>query len=111
MLSLKVVPETGLALLSVQASDACHWALQEVGASISSALAGATVEAEQACYLPVSGDSMPVIGKVPGVQGCYMASGKPDLTCENDVATGCAPHQTLIPEAWPLTGSLMAFFA
>ena len=66
-----------------------------MGASLSSALADATVEAEQACYLPVSGDSMPVIGKVPGVQGCYMASGEPLIEVSNDIATGFAPHQTL----------------
>lgn len=51
------------------------WRMQEVGASISSALSDGKVEAEQACYLPVSTDSVPVIGKVPGVEGCYMASG------------------------------------
>lgn len=62
---------------------ACPLALQEVGASISSALAGAKVEAEQACYLPVAADSVPVIGKVPGVQGCYMASGETSLSLHN----------------------------
>ena len=50
--------------------------LQEVGAAISSALADGKVEAEQACYLPVSTDSAPVIGKLPGAEGCYMASGE-----------------------------------
>ena len=54
---------------------------QEVGAAISSALSQGKVEAEQACYLPVSGDSTPVIGKLPGVEGCYMASGAVDIAC------------------------------
>ena len=54
---------------------------QEVGAAISSALSQGKVEAEQACYLPVSGDSTPVIGKLPGVEGCYMASGALYVAC------------------------------
>ena len=54
---------------------------QEVGAAISSALSQGKVEAEQACYLPVSGDSTPVIGKLPGVEGCYMASGAVNIAC------------------------------
>ncbi len=89
-----------LALLPAHALDACYWALQEVGASISSALANAKVEAEQACYLPVSRDSMPVIGKVPGVQGCYMASGKPSTGASNAITPqGLHPHQALVSEA------------
>ena len=58
--------------------DCAH---QEVGAAISSALSQGKVEAEQACYLPVSGDSTPVIGKLPGVEGCYMASGAACIAC------------------------------
>ena len=95
----------------MQASDACHGAPQEVGAAISSALAGAMVEAEQACYLPVSGDSMPVIGKVPGVQGCYMASGEPSVNLSNDIATVSASHQTLSSEAWRFAFSFTACLA
>ena len=56
-------------------------AQQEVGAAMSSALSQGKVEAEQACYLPVSGDSTPVIGKLPGVEGCYMASGAVNIAC------------------------------
>lgn len=42
---------------------------------MSSALAEGTVEAQQACYLPVSPDGLPVLGRVPGIEGAYIASG------------------------------------
>ena len=50
-------------------------ALQECAAAISSLLADGTLEAEQACFLPLSPDNLPVIGKVPGISGVYIASG------------------------------------
>ncbi|CAK0761244.1 hypothetical protein CVIRNUC_002841 [Coccomyxa viridis] len=74
--------------MSIQPRASAMKSLQEVGAAISSALSQGKVEAEQACYLPVSGDSTPVIGKLPGVEGCYMASGHSCWGILNGPATG-----------------------
>eukprot|EP01087_Luapelamoeba_hula_P009571 TRINITY_DN2480_c0_g1_i3.p1 TRINITY_DN2480_c0_g1~~TRINITY_DN2480_c0_g1_i3.p1 ORF type:complete len:409 (+),score=45.06 TRINITY_DN2480_c0_g1_i3:15-1241(+) len=35
----------------------------------------AKLEAEQACFLPVSPDGNPIIGRIPGVTGAYIATG------------------------------------
>jgi glycine/D-amino acid oxidase-like deaminating enzyme len=37
--------------------------LQDMAGSLASVLSGAAVEAEQACFLPMSSDGLPVIGK------------------------------------------------
>ena len=50
-------------------------ALQEAGEAVSSFIGGGTVEKTQACFLPNSQDGVPVIGKVPNVEGAYIASG------------------------------------
>ena len=42
---------------------------------MSSLIGGGTVEKQQACFLPQSADGVPVIGKVPNVEGAYIASG------------------------------------
>ena len=51
--------------------------LKEVARSVSSKLADAPLEVGQSCFLPLSPDGLPVMGKVPGVQGAYIASGFP----------------------------------
>ena len=51
--------------------------LKEVARSVSSKLAEAPLEVGQSCFLPISPDGLPVMGKVPGVQGAYIASGPP----------------------------------
>ncbi len=42
---------------------------------MSSKLDAAEVVQAQACFLPLSEDSLPLMGPVPGVQGLYMATG------------------------------------
>lgn len=49
--------------MTVHAVCACLAPGQGVASSLASGLAGAAVEAEQACYLPLSGDGLPVIGR------------------------------------------------
>lgn len=49
--------------------------LKEVARSVSSKLGEAPLEVGQSCFLPISPDGLPVMGKVPGVQGAYIASG------------------------------------
>ena len=64
--------------------------LKEVAASVSPTLAGADVLKEQACFLPCTGDGMPVIGKVPGIKGLYVATGHSCWGILNGPATGLA---------------------
>ncbi|XP_076926849.1 D-amino-acid oxidase-like [Bidens hawaiensis] len=48
------------------------------------------VKAEQACFLPCTDDSVPVIGEVPGMKGCYVATGHSCWGILNGPATGAA---------------------
>ncbi|KAK1281628.1 hypothetical protein QJS10_CPB22g00123 [Acorus calamus] len=61
--------------------------LHEIAGTVSSHLSkdrgGAEVRAEQACFLPCTDDSVPVIGEIPGLQG-------PQLLVLNSPATGAA---------------------
>jgi hypothetical protein len=43
--------------------------------TISPILASAKILARQACYRPVTRDRLPLIGRVPGVAGAYIATG------------------------------------
>jgi hypothetical protein len=54
-------------VLSLFSITAAHGPVQELGA--------AEVLKEQACYLPCSDDGLPVIGKVPGLDNAYVATG------------------------------------
>ena len=57
--------------------------LKEVARSVSSKLGEAPLEVGQSCFLPISPDGLPVMGKVPGVQGAYIASGNTPLPFPN----------------------------
>lgn len=54
------------------------------------------VKAEQACFLPCTDDGIPVIGEVPGVKGCYVATGHNCWGILNGPATGAALAQLLL---------------
>ena len=57
---------------------------------------GATVEARQACYLPITGDGLPFIGRVPGVQGAYIAAGHSCWGILNGPASGLALAELMV---------------
>ncbi|KAH6760241.1 FAD-dependent oxidoreductase family protein [Perilla frutescens var. frutescens] len=69
------VPDEPEEILPVPESIAV---LKNIATNVSSHLmeVEATVKAEQACFLPSTDDSVPVIGEVPGVKGCYTAVGE-----------------------------------
>ncbi|KAE8722386.1 microtubule-associated protein RP/EB family member 1-like [Hibiscus syriacus] len=48
------------------------------------------LKAEQAFFLPCTDDSVPIIGQVPGVKGCYVATGHSCWGILNGPATGAA---------------------
>ncbi|GFP96097.1 putative oxidoreductase c1f5.03c [Phtheirospermum japonicum] len=56
----------------------------------------ATVKAEQACFLPCTDDSLPVIGEVPGAKGCYVATGHSCWGILNGPATGAGVSELVM---------------
>lgn len=66
--------------------------LKRVARTVSSHLSEekAGVKAEQACFLPCTEDGNPVIGEIPGVKGCYVATGHSCWGILNGPATGAA---------------------
>lgn len=72
--------------------------LKRVASNVSSHLVEgeATVKAEQACFLPCTDDSVPVIGEVPGVKGCYVATGHSCWGILNGPATGAAVAELVL---------------
>ncbi|KAE8655162.1 putative LRR receptor-like serine/threonine-protein kinase [Hibiscus syriacus] len=72
--------------------------LKRVAKNISSHLTEgeAGVKAEQACFLPCTNDSVPIIGEVPGVKGCYVATGHSCWGILNGPATGVAVAELVV---------------
>lgn len=72
--------------------------LKRVAGTVSSHLRGgqAQVKAEQACFLPCTDDGVPVIGEVPGVKGCYVATGHNCWGILNGPATGAAVAELVL---------------
>ena len=72
--------------------------LKRVARTVSSQLGEgeAEVKAEQACFLPCTDDSVPVIGGVPGIRGCYVATGHSCWGILNGPATGAAMAELVL---------------
>lgn len=72
--------------------------LMKVAKSVSNYLGqgGAILKAEQACFLPCTDDSAPVIGEIPGVKGCYVATGHNCWGILNGPATGAAVAELVV---------------
>jgi glycine/D-amino acid oxidase-like deaminating enzyme len=62
--------------------------LASVCERLSPALARSNIVARQACYRPVTQDGLPLIGKVPGIAGAYVATGHSVWGVLNAPATG-----------------------
>eukprot|EP00884_Botryococcus_braunii_P008046 jgi/Botrbrau1/17242/Bobra.0015s0004.2 len=73
--------------------------LQEVGSTVSSRLEAAEVLQAQACFLPLSEDSLPLMGPVPGVEGLYLATGHSCWGILNGPATGEAMAELILDGA------------
>jgi glycine/D-amino acid oxidase-like deaminating enzyme len=82
--------------------------LAGAAARVSTALAGATVTRRQACYRPVTDDNLPLIGRVPGVAGAYVATGHGPWGMLNAPATGLALAE-LIADGAATTVDLRSF--
>ncbi|KAE7999655.1 hypothetical protein FH972_004061 [Carpinus fangiana] len=72
--------------------------LKRVAETVSSHLreGEAEVKAEQACFLPCTDDSVPVIGELPGIAGCYVATGHNCWGILNGPATGAAMAELVL---------------
>jgi glycine/D-amino acid oxidase-like deaminating enzyme len=75
---------------AVEVSEASCAVLARAAGRVSSALASATVVRRQACYRPVTDDGLPLIGRIPGVTGAYVATGHGPWGILNAPATGLA---------------------
>jgi glycine/D-amino acid oxidase-like deaminating enzyme len=73
--------------------------LQAMCARMSPALASAKVLASQACYRPVTQDGLPLIGRVPGLEGAYVATGHSVWGILNAPATGEAMAELILDGA------------
>jgi len=62
--------------------------LERMCREMSPVLASSKILARQACYRPVTRDGLPLIGRIPGVKGAYVATGHSVWGILNAPATG-----------------------
>ena len=74
----------------VEVSDAACDVLAGALFRVSATLAGSRITRRQACFRPVTEDGIPLIGRVPGVTGAYVATGHGPWGMLNAPATGLA---------------------
>jgi glycine/D-amino acid oxidase-like deaminating enzyme len=70
--------------------------LEAICRAISPRLAAAKILARQACFRPVTGNGLPIIGPVPGVESAYAATGHSVWGILNAPATGEAVAEMVI---------------
>lgn len=92
----------------VEVDEAACDVLARAAGRVSTALARGTIIKRQACYRPVTDDGLPLIGRVPGVAGAYVATGHGPWGMLNAPATGLALAE-LIAEGAAKTVDLAAF--
>ncbi len=69
--------------------------LHAICSELSPVLASSQILARQACYRPITRDGLPLIGRVPGVEGAYIATGHSVWGMLNAPATGEAMAELL----------------
>jgi glycine/D-amino acid oxidase-like deaminating enzyme len=93
---------------AVEVNDEACTVLARAAGRVSTALATARITRRQACYRPVTDDNLPLIGRVPGVSGAYVATGHGPWGMLNAPATGLALAE-LITEGAASLVDLRAF--
>jgi glycine/D-amino acid oxidase-like deaminating enzyme len=73
--------------------------LERICAAASPALASVKIVARQACFRPIAADGLPLIGRVPGVEGGYVATGHSVWGILNAPATGEAMAELILDGA------------
>jgi glycine/D-amino acid oxidase-like deaminating enzyme len=74
----------------VEVNEASCAVLARAAGRVSTTLAEARIVRRQACYRPVTDDGLPLIGRVPGVRGVFVATGHGPWGILNAPATGLA---------------------
>ncbi|HEX2500887.1 MAG TPA: FAD-dependent oxidoreductase [Methylomirabilota bacterium] len=80
----------------VEVSESGCATLAHAAGRVSAALAAAPVERRQACYRPVTDDGIPLIGRVPGAAGAYVATGHGPWGMLNAPGTGLALAELIL---------------
>jgi glycine/D-amino acid oxidase-like deaminating enzyme len=93
---------------SVEVNEDSCAVLARAAGRVSAALAEARIVRRQACYRPVTDDGLPLIGRVPGVRGAYVATGHGPWGILNAPATGLAMAE-LVAEGAAASVDLRAF--
>ena len=83
----------------VAADEGAHARLEALCRSLAPALAQAPIVARQACFRPVTEDGLPLIGRVSGVDGLYVATGHSVWGMLNAPATGEAMAELILDGA------------
>jgi glycine/D-amino acid oxidase-like deaminating enzyme len=96
MADLQPLPESAE---GVEVSDVACDTLARAAGRVSTALATARIERRQACYRPVTDDNLPLIGRVPDLAGCYVATGHGPWGMLNAPATGLALAELIVDGA------------
>jgi glycine/D-amino acid oxidase-like deaminating enzyme len=73
--------------------------LQKMCSDLSTVLGAAEILARQACFRPVTRDGLPLIGRVPGVEGAFVATGHSVWGILNAPATGEAMAELITEDA------------
>ncbi len=83
----------------VRASAPATRTLCEVAARLASCLDSAPVLSEHACYRPICGDGLPLMGSVANVEGAFVATGHSCWGILNAPASGLAMSELVIDGA------------
>jgi glycine/D-amino acid oxidase-like deaminating enzyme len=78
--------------------DACA-ALARAAGRVCTALAAAPITRRQACYRPVTDDGLPLLGRLPGLGGAWVATGHGPWGMLNAPATGLALAEAIVDGA------------
>ncbi len=81
---------------NVVADEGAHARLEALCRSLSPALASAPIRTRQACFRPVTEDGVPLMGRVPGVDGAYIATGHSVWGMLNAPASGEAMAELIL---------------
>lgn len=73
--------------------------LKELAAEMSTSLRDGKIGVEQACYLPLTQDGLPIIGRVPKYDGVYVAAGHSCWGILNAPITGKVMSELIIDSA------------
>ena len=84
---------------AVSVDETSCTALRRIAATLCGPLAGAELLASQACYRPICADAMPLLGRAPGAEGAYVATGHNCWGMLNAPATGLVMSELLLDGA------------